>query len=140
MFAFSVNARVFRWWKIWSQMKKNMSCRFCDLAILRRQLRNPHLFQNCGTSNTNQNKKCHNFKRNEDHATVFLKWTDFKSTKKCIFVCFWADVGQPHDHLGWATSMPFAQYWELLILKNSVFFESVVFLLHPHENQSQIMC
>ena len=25
-----------------------------------------------------------------------------------LFSCFWAYVGQPHDHIGWATSMPFA--------------------------------
>ena len=24
------------------------------------------------------------------------------------FLCFWAYVGQPHDHRDWATSMPFA--------------------------------
>ena len=51
--------------------------------------------------------------------------------------CFWVYVGQPHEHIGWATSMPFAsiypihprtnpwnfgkKYWELLVLKNSVF-------------------
>ena len=29
--------------------------------------------------NTNQNKKYHNFERNEIHATVFLKWTEFGS-------------------------------------------------------------
>ena len=28
--------------------------------------------------NINQNKKYHNFGRNEDRATVFLKWRDFK--------------------------------------------------------------
>ena len=30
--------------------------------------------------------------------------------KKCIFACFWAYVGQPHGHIGWATSMPFASF------------------------------
>ena len=25
-----------------------------------------------------------------------------------FFGCFWAYVGQPHGHIGWATSMPFA--------------------------------
>jgi hypothetical protein len=24
------------------------------------------------------------------------------------FACFWAYIGQPHDHIGWATSMSFA--------------------------------
>ena len=50
---------------------------------------------------------------------------------------FWAYVGQPHGHIGWAKSMPFAsfnptnprtnpwnfhkKYWELAILKNELF-------------------
>ena len=48
--------------------------------ILRRQLHNPHFFQNCGTfqyNNNNNNNKYHNFEINENCATVFLKWTDF---------------------------------------------------------------
>ena len=28
--------------------------------------------------------------------------------KKCIFACFWAYGEQPHAHIGWATSLPFA--------------------------------
>ena len=52
-----------------------------------------------------------------------------KNTKNPFFACFWAHVGQPHNHIGWATSMPFAsinpthlrtnlkifmkKYWEL---------------------------
>ena len=29
--------------------------------------------------------------------------------KVCLFLsCFWAYVGQPHDHIGWSTPMPFA--------------------------------
>ena len=31
-----------------------------------------------------------------------------KKTENAFFVCFWAYVGQPHDHIHWATSMPFA--------------------------------
>ena len=34
-----------------------------------------------------------------------------KQAKNAFFVflgCFWAYVGQPHDHIGWATPMPFA--------------------------------
>ena len=31
-----------------------------------------------------------------------------KNTKNTFFVCFWAYVGQPHGHKGWAKSMPFA--------------------------------
>ena len=41
-------------------------------------MRESRFFQNCGTFNTNQNKKYHNFERNENRATVFLKWTDFR--------------------------------------------------------------
>ena len=53
------------------------------------QLHDPHFFQNCGTFQYNISWLCfdvswcciekyHNFERNEDCATVFLKWTDFK--------------------------------------------------------------
>ena len=31
-----------------------------------------------------------------------------KNTKNAFFACFWAYVGQSHNHIGWATSMPFA--------------------------------
>ena len=31
-----------------------------------------------------------------------------KKHKKCIFGLFWAYVGQPHGHIGWAIPMPFA--------------------------------
>ena len=44
--------------------------------IFRRQLRDPHFFQNCGTFQYNNNY--HNFERNDNRETVFLKWTDFK--------------------------------------------------------------
>ena len=54
-------------------------------------MRDPHFFQNCGSFQYNISWFCfdvswccienyHNFERIEDHATVFLKWTDF--TKK----------------------------------------------------------
>ena len=33
-----------------------------------------------------------------------------KKTKNPIFDCFRAYVGQPHNHIGWATSMPFASF------------------------------
>ena len=33
-----------------------------------------------------------------------------KSTEKAFFGCFWAFVGQPHGHIHWATSMPFASF------------------------------
>ena len=54
-----------------------------------------------------------------------------------FFSHFWAYVGQPHDHIGWAQSMPFASInptnlrtslwnfhkknWELTELKNDLF-------------------
>ena len=31
-----------------------------------------------------------------------------KNTKNTFFVCFWAYVGQPHNHISWDISMPFA--------------------------------
>jgi hypothetical protein len=40
--------------------------------------------------------------------TKAQKWP--KKTKNPFFDCFWAYVGQPHDHIGWATSMPFASF------------------------------
>ena len=45
-------------------------------SILGRQLRDPDFFQKCGTCCCCI-EKYHNFERNEDCATVFLKWTDF---------------------------------------------------------------
>ena len=47
-------------------------------------MRESWFFQNWGTFNTNQNKKYHNFERIEIRATVFLKWTDFRSSTDCI--------------------------------------------------------
>ena len=36
----------------------------------------------------------------------------FQILRSCLplafFACFWAYVGQPHNHIGWATLMPFA--------------------------------
>ena len=31
-----------------------------------------------------------------------------KNTKNAFFACFWAYVRQPHNHISWATPMPFA--------------------------------
>ena len=58
------------------------------MFILRRQLHESQFFQNCGTFNKNQNKKYHNFERNEICATVFLKSTDFikYSTFEGVFI------------------------------------------------------
>ena len=33
-----------------------------------------------------------------------------KSTENAFFGCFWAFVRQPHGHIHWATSMPFASF------------------------------
>ena len=42
-------------------------------------MRNSHFFQNCGTCCCCCCiEKYQNFERNEDRATVFLKWTDFR--------------------------------------------------------------
>ena len=50
------------------------------MFFLKRQLRNPHFFQKCSHFHWNLNKVRENdntFERNEDCATVFLKWKDF---------------------------------------------------------------
>ena len=39
---------------------------------------------------------------------VCLSTKQPKNTKNAFFACFWAYVGQPHSHIGWALSMPFA--------------------------------
>ena len=41
-------------------------------------MRESRFFQDCGTFNTNQNKKYHNFERIKICATVFLEWRDFR--------------------------------------------------------------
>ena len=33
-----------------------------------------------------------------------------KNTKNAFLACFWAYVGQPHGHIGWAIPMPFASF------------------------------
>ena len=85
-----------------------------------------------------------------------------KSTENAFFGCFWAFVGQPHGHIHWATSMPFASFnptnprtnlrnFREKILRigdfeKRPFFESAIlnfffskkkffFLLHSYENQ-----
>ena len=52
---------------------------YSSLFILRRQLNDPHFVQNWGPFyyKSKQKQKYHNFERNEDCATVFLKRTDF---------------------------------------------------------------
>ena len=68
------------------------------------------------------------------HKTVQRK---LKKGKNVFFGCFWAYVGQLHNHIGWATSMPFTSvnstnprtnpwnfhdfFWELAVLKISIF-------------------
>ena len=47
-------------------------------------MRESGFFQNCGTFNTNQSKKYHNFKRKGIRAIVFLKWTDFRNLHMTI--------------------------------------------------------
>ena len=45
------------------------------------------------------------------HMVVRLSDISSKTGKKlffCVLGCFWAYVRQPHDHIGWAKSMPFA--------------------------------
>ena len=59
-------------------------------------MRDPHFFQNCGSFQYNISWLCfdfsekyHNFERNEDRATVFLKWTDFSHF--ILKFIFWED-------------------------------------------------
>ena len=53
-------------------------------------------FHNCGTFNTNQTKKCHNFERSKIRATVFLKWTDLSKKlpmgSKIVKICRWSSI------------------------------------------------
>ena len=96
-------------------------------------------------------------------VVVRLSDISSKTSKKCIvcvFCHFWAYVGQPHDHIGWAPSMPFASinptnprtdpwnFHKKILRIDRVekwpFFESAIlnfffkkkkfFLPHPHEN------
>ena len=81
-----------------------------------------------------------------------------KNAFSVLFGCFWAFVGQPHSHIRWATSMPFASFnptnprtnlrnFREKILKIGVFekwafFDSAIlnfFLLHSHENQPKFI-
>ena len=80
-------------------------------------------------------------------------WNRLKTQKNAFLACLRAYVGQPDDHIGWATSMPFAsiyptipeifvkKYWELWELKNSFFLSRPLWFffasLHPHENHGQ---
>ena len=95
---------------------------------------------------------------------VHAKCPDSLKHQKCIFACFWAYVGQSHNPIGWATSMPFASInptkprtspWNFGRncsafgnVEKLIFFESAILnfffkkknLLHSYENKSQIMC
>ena len=86
-----------------------------------------------------------------------------KNPKKAFFACFWAYVGQSLNHIGWATSMPFASinptdprtnpqkfykrilrigdFEKLSFFKAAIlnFFFIIFFFLHPHENQSKLL-
>ena len=63
-----------------------------------------------------------------------LSYISLQTGQKCVFWPFWANVGQYHDHIGWATSMPFTsiqgliheifikKYLELLKVENDILF------------------
>jgi hypothetical protein len=63
--------------------------------------------------------------------TVLCKLKNRKKNAFFVFLgCFWAYVGQPKDHMGWATSMFFKLiileiftifFWKLAVLQISVF-------------------
>jgi hypothetical protein len=77
-----------------------------------------------------------------------------KNRQKMQFLCFCPYVGQPHDHIGWATSLPFASinpinprtnpwnfhnfFLRIGDFEKLSFFELAI-LLHPHENQSKLL-
>ena len=42
------------------------------------------------------------------YMVMRLSEVSSKHAKSPFFGCFWAYVGQPHDHIPWAKSMPFA--------------------------------
>ena len=62
---------------------------------------------------------------------------------KLLLGCFWAYIRQPHNHIDWATSIPFASinpidprtnllakiFWKLAILKNSIFLSRLFWTL-----------
>ena len=66
-----------------------------------------------------------------------------KQAKIAFFVflgCFWAYVVQPHNHIGWATSMPFTSINSTNPRTNPWnFYRNILFLLHPHENQPKLL-
>ena len=74
----------------------------------------------------------------DEDSEEMKKWKKQpKNTRNAFFACFRAYVRQPHDHISWATPMPFAsinstkprtnpwnfhkKYWELAELENEVF-------------------
>ena len=79
-----------------------------------------------------------------------------KKTKNAFFACFWAYVGQPHDHIGWVTSMSFTSinptnprtnpwnfYEKILRISGAgklPFFESaiLIFFFFQKNNQFQL--
>ena len=67
--------------------------------ILKKQLRNPHFFQNCGTFQYNSNNKYHNYESSEDRATVFLKWTVFSKINSLNSPLSHWDPIQPESQL-----------------------------------------
>ena len=94
------------------------------------------------------------------HMCLAQKWP--KNTKNPFFACFRAYVGQPHNHIGWTRSMPFASinptnprtnpgnFHEKILriggVENLSFFESAILifffkknLLHSNENQSSFI-
>ena len=87
-----------------------------------------------------------------------------KNTNIAFFACFCPYVGQPHSHIGWDKSMPFASinptnprtdpwnfhkkilrigdfekctFFESAIL--NFFFQKILFLLHSHENSQKFI-
>ena len=97
-----------------------------------------------------------------------LDWFSWGCSKKKFFwrtkfkiTFFCSSVRQPHNHISWATSMPFIsinrtnprtnlwnfknwRFWKMAILKNRPFWiffskKNIFFLLYSHENQSKFV-
>ena len=76
----------------------------------------------CGTFQYWSKKEDHKFERNEDRATVFLKWTDFKNLLQKYFHLLWIHLQccyysalQPRSQLKKAQKM--CQKWWIAVIK-----------------------
>ena len=103
------------WDQISLNIAKNSHFDYNDPALILSttvQLHNSHLFQKCCHFHWNQNK-VNTFERNDDCATVFLKWTDFTLQFHKIFSKIEAM---------WKISRGLLHYWKLDYLLRRIIF------------------